>query len=102
MSAGAAFLCQTVGRVWFEVEVVEASGDMTVGFAGTDFRGTTLGEDKRGWGIVKSGAAKHRRVGSRQRLLSPPPPQLQGAKVGPFQRAPLVQSPADQSQQQGV
>ena len=63
MSAGAAHLGRSAGRVWFEVEVLEASGDMVVGFAGSNFRGDTLGADERGWGIVKSGAAKHRRVG---------------------------------------
>ena len=46
-----------------EVEVLKASDHMIVGFAGSNFRGEMLGADERGWGIVKSGAAKHRRVG---------------------------------------
>ncbi len=65
MSAGAAFLCQAAGRVWFEVEVLAVSNDMVVGFAGTNFRairGAKLGSDERGWGVVESGAAKHRRA----------------------------------------
>jgi hypothetical protein len=71
MSAGAAFLCQAAGRVWFEVEVLAGSDYMVVGFAGINFRGGAgkpppgeeLGSDERGWGVVKSGAAKHRRAG---------------------------------------
>ena len=59
MSAGAEHLCHSAGRVWFEVEVLAASGYMEVGFAGTNFRGEQLGADERGWAIVKSGAAKH-------------------------------------------
>ena len=62
MSAGAEHMCASAGRVWFEVEVLAASGYMTVGFAGTNFRGEQLGGDERGWGIVKSGAAEHKRV----------------------------------------
>ena len=63
MSAGAAHLGRSAGRVWFEVEVLETSFDMVVGFAGSNFREGQLGADERGWGIVKSGAAKHRREG---------------------------------------
>ncbi len=65
MSAGAAFLCQSAGRVWFEVEVLAVSDYMVVGFAGTNFRGALnpLGADERGWGVAKSGAATHRRAG---------------------------------------
>ncbi len=66
MSAGAVHLCHSAGRVWFEVEVVEASIDMVVGFAGVNFREESLGTDERGWGIVESGAVKHRRVESRR------------------------------------
>jgi hypothetical protein len=39
-SAGAPYLSQAVGCVWFEVEVVEAKGVALVGFAGTNFRGS--------------------------------------------------------------
>ncbi len=74
MSAGAPFLCRAAGRVWFEVEVLEASDFMVVGFAGTNFRGVEkdrfgmmmigeLGANERGWGIDATGAAKYRRVG---------------------------------------
>ncbi len=57
-------MCQAAGRVWFEVDVYAVSDYMIVGFAGTNFRGADpLGADERGWGIVKSGAASHRRAG---------------------------------------
>ena len=60
MSAGAAFLCQAAGRVWFEVEVVEAKGGALVGFAGTNFRNnSTVGTDALSWSIYSDGKTYH-------------------------------------------
>jgi hypothetical protein len=66
MSAGAAHLSHTVGRVWFEVEVLEATGHLRVGFAGTNFRGTEVGGDATLWALFQDGGTRH---GS-----APPPP----------------------------
>ncbi len=59
MSAGAMHLCHSEGRVWFEVEGIETSQEMAVGFAGTNFLGAELGADERGWGIDDRCFAKH-------------------------------------------
>jgi hypothetical protein len=59
MSAGAAFLGQAAGRVWFEVEVVEAAGGLRVGFAGTNFRGTYVGGDAASWAVYQNGGTRH-------------------------------------------
>ncbi len=50
-SAGAAHLCTLAGRVWFELEVVEANGQALVGIAGTNFRGNVVGSDAASWSI---------------------------------------------------
>ncbi len=52
---GAAHLSCEAGRVWYEVEVMEARGEASVGFAGTNFRGTTVGEDAVSWSIYLGG-----------------------------------------------
>jgi hypothetical protein len=51
-----------VGRVWFEVEVLEAKGSALVGIAGTNFRGTaTFGTDAASWSIYSdTGGVLHR------------------------------------------
>ncbi len=59
MSAGAVFLCQAAGRVWFEVEVVYAAGNLQVGFAGTNFRGTLAGGDATSWAVYENGGTRH-------------------------------------------
>ncbi len=58
-SAGAAYLSCGAGRVWFEVEVLEAKGRTEVGFVGTNFRGTTVGSDAVSWSIVEDGKKYH-------------------------------------------
>ncbi len=59
MSAGMVHLCCAVGLVWFEVEVLEATGDFRVGFAGTCFRGSELGGDATSWAVNMDGNARH-------------------------------------------
>jgi hypothetical protein len=59
MSVGAAFLCQAAGRVWFEVEVVDAAGGLRVGLAGTNFRGTFVGGDAASWAVYEDGETRH-------------------------------------------
>ena len=64
------------GKVYFEVTVVEAAGDVCVGWAITSFIGTTVGIDKEGasWGVYKNGSSYHRRTPSRPALPLPAPP----------------------------
>jgi len=71
-AVGAAHLCHATGRVWFEVEVVEAKGRALVGIAGTNFNGTaTVGTDPVSWSIYSdSGGVLH----ARQALPLPSPP----------------------------
>jgi hypothetical protein len=53
-------MSQATGRVWFEVEVVEATGMALVGFAGTNFRGGMVGyKDAMSWGIAEDGTPYH-------------------------------------------
>jgi hypothetical protein len=59
MSVGAAHLCRSTGRVWFEVEVLKASGYIHVGFAGTSFRGKEVGGDAASWAIITDGSTQH-------------------------------------------
>ncbi len=62
VAVGAAHLCTTAGRVWFEVEVVEARGNAMVGVAGTNFIGnTTVGTDSTSWGVYSTGWSFHGR-----------------------------------------
>ncbi len=66
MPAGAPFLSQAAGRVWFEVEVLEAKPNpqvqargskLWVGFAGTNFRGTAeVGKDAASWVVGTDGS----------------------------------------------
>jgi hypothetical protein len=62
--AGAVHLCHSAGRVWFEVELVEASqsGHISIGFAGTNFRNSGqmfLGGNALSWGISETGSCFH-------------------------------------------
>ena len=76
------------GKVYFEVTVVEAAGDVCVGWAITSFIGTTVGIDKEGasWGVYKNGSSYHRRTPSRPALL------LESACL-PFPRPALLRGP---------
>jgi hypothetical protein len=64
MSVGAPFLCLSAGRVWFEVDLLEASPNMfvQVGFVGTSFHGTSLGlgEEATSWAVYENGHRCHR------------------------------------------
>ena len=70
--AGAPYLSCSEGRVWFEVEVLEAEaeGTLAVGFAGTNCRINLVGGDATGW------AMKHAFDGDSEyhRRANPPPP----------------------------
>ena len=60
---GAAYLSCGAGRVWFEVDVLEAKGWALVGFAGNNFRGSPrplVGFDAVSWSIDEGGQAYHR------------------------------------------
>ncbi len=63
MSVGAPYLCHSAGRVWFEVDLLEASPNMfvQVGFVGTSFCGSTLGlgEDAASWAVLENGNRRH-------------------------------------------
>ncbi len=85
MSAGAPYLSCAAGKVWFEVEALESSGQVLVGAAGTSFRGDALGLDAASWGIFSdSGKTLHgcrdplslrlRPTRRRLPLRAPPPP----------------------------
>ena len=50
-SIGAGHLCISSGRVYFEVEVCEAVGHFTAGFAGTNFAADCVGDDEISWGV---------------------------------------------------
>jgi hypothetical protein len=63
--AGAPFLSQAAGRVWFEVAKpnpqVQARGSkLWVGFAGTNFRGTAeVGKDAASWVVGTDGSTSN-------------------------------------------
>ena len=57
--AGAAVLCLSAGKVYFEVEVCSAVGKVVVGFAGTNFLDEYVGKDRTSWGIEDNGDQKH-------------------------------------------
>jgi hypothetical protein len=59
MSVGAVHLCHSTGRVWFEVEVLKASGYLHVGFAGTSFHGGDVGGDAASWSVANGGCTQH-------------------------------------------
>jgi hypothetical protein len=59
MSAGMVHLCHSAGRVWFEVEVLEAKGNLLVGYAGTCFHGPQVGGDSASWAVLHDGRTRH-------------------------------------------
>ena len=63
-SIGAGHLCSSSGRVYFEVEVCEAVGQVTAGFAGTNFAADCVGDDEISWGVNKNGRGIHRQANS--------------------------------------
>jgi hypothetical protein len=56
-TVGAPYLCRAEGQVWFEVEVIEASGIACVGIAGANFRCDRFGIMGKSvsWGIAPDG-----------------------------------------------
>ena len=83
MSVGAAYLCHATGKVWFEVDVLEPGGSLRVGFAGTSFRGTTVGDDAASWAVIASWAVNSYYHGY---ALSPPPLRHNGMDLLPATR----------------
>ena len=73
-AAGAPHLGNAAGRVWFEVEVVQAKGRALVGIAGTNFNGfPTVGTDAASWSIyldTGAGGVLHSRHALIQNLHS--------------------------------
>jgi hypothetical protein len=78
LTVGAVHLGHSAGRVWFEVEVLEAKGSPKVGFAGTNFcvNHTTFDEEigsdqvsggATSWSVSSNGETFHR-------CFPPPPP----------------------------
>ena len=57
---GAPALSRSSGKVWFELEVVEAEGEVYVGFAGTNFRAEYVGADETSWSVDNKGLATHK------------------------------------------
>ena len=58
----APYLTLPSGRVYFEVEVVEAKGLLAAGFAGTKYRSGVigdLGDDKQSWGVYSFDKTRH-------------------------------------------
>jgi hypothetical protein len=47
-------------KLYFEVEVCEAVGEVLVGFAGANFQADGIGLDDKSWAIYNSGEAVHR------------------------------------------
>ena len=44
----------------FELEVVEAVGEVFVGYVGTNFRADYVGADETSWGLCNDGDTKHK------------------------------------------
>jgi hypothetical protein len=51
---------RTSGKLYVEVEVCEAVGEVLVGFAGANFQADYIGKDDKSWAIYKNGAPFHR------------------------------------------
>ena len=60
MSAGAAHLGCTSGKVWFEVTAAGMEGYVRAGFAGTNFREAEVGRDEASWALLKDARTCHR------------------------------------------
>jgi hypothetical protein len=60
MVTAAASLSCSRGKIYFEVEVCSANGDLCVGFAGTNFRAECVGGDDTSWGVLYSGQPMYR------------------------------------------
>ena len=76
--AGLPWLASVAGKLYFEVTVVEAAGDVDVGWAGTSFVGTVVGGDKEGasWSVFKDGHCFYRRAFGRGAARDRPPMAL--------------------------
>lgn len=48
------------GRLYFEVEVVEAEGYVVLGFVGSNFNSEFCGKDDKSWAIYNGGQTFHR------------------------------------------
>ena len=48
------------GKLYLEVEVVEAEREVLVGFVGANFREKFVGNDDKSWGVLNDGDALHR------------------------------------------
>ena len=59
---GSPELSRSSGKVLFELEVVEAEGEVYVGYAGTNFRAEFVGADETSWGFGSwyGGITKHK------------------------------------------
>ena len=53
-------LSRSSGKVLFELEVVEAKGEFSIGYAGTNFRTEYVGADETSWGLRQNGSTKHK------------------------------------------
>jgi hypothetical protein len=51
---------RTSGELYFEVELCEAVGSVSVGFAGANVQADEVGNDDKSWGICRDGDASHR------------------------------------------
>ena len=52
---GSPELSRSSGKVLFELEVVEAVGEIFVGYAGTNFRAEYVGADETSWSLNVGG-----------------------------------------------
>ena len=52
-------LHRSSGKIDFELEVVKAAGELSVGIAGTNFRGEYVGADAMSWGLAGYGYWMH-------------------------------------------
>ena len=57
---GSPALSRSSGKVFFELEVVEAVGEVFVGYAGTNFRAEYIGADEASWALCNDGDPKHK------------------------------------------
>ena len=57
---GSPALSRSSGKVLFELEVVEAVGEVFVGYVGTNFRADYVGADETSWGLCNDGDTKHK------------------------------------------
>ena len=58
--AGLPLLSRSSGKMAFELEVLNAEGELFVGLAGSNFRGVHVGADETSWAFTQDGWRMHK------------------------------------------